>query len=842
MDPILPSRTDLERRRLESTVDQDLDTLSLASLITSTESTATADPHHDSLTSISSIEYPRAFGEGDTGRPDPSIHPTAYRPRDNFSRGLHGTPRAAHRQSSAASRVSNLADSPVSTAGHHVSAVTLGEGIYRTKRDAAWESGDEFDPERSLGRLVGELGKAMRLSPRPTSPFAVMSPPRSPRSPSPLSSLQHQQQHNLSLTLNRNDPLPSPPSSRSASGSGDEYAKHTQGSRRASSRAPLGETTRHNHEVATRVWGKFENLEKERRPASAPARAFDGDLTRMTGLLETPAKGGKFGSLDKNVNVGSEEPGASIPQALASLQARLRALETEASLSRRRVKELEDELDRAREEVHSARKNGDGRLKEAIQEKTALEDLTRSLRSHLARLTSQLEEQKALVASLKETESRLASARVDRSVSDELAALRREIERLSREIQRLGGIVEQGLETRRQAREERTVRMEHDATRVGQEAARHPERSIRTPNNELHRVAKDYERTVRLEHGEATRVHHDDDESQRVAKDYERNVRLEHGEATRIHHDDDELQRVAKDYERTVRLEHGEITRVHHDDDELQRVAKDVERRQRSASTVPPTPGPSKLRQGLHAAAADPVTLMPPSAAPASRIQRAPALTSPASDEEVATPAKSSRRVSGTKKQALKSSRKSRPLTHEEGPESPFPSIRAEDEEEFFAALDRPGSPMRRQEATSSRATRRSPLANDRDSVRPQTVLARVVQELEDDFKHYKAIYAELADQYKIMDAASAVTKRHVLAEHLKEVIDTIEQKADQIAALYNVLSVQDRAVRSGEIGGFAGVSKSVPDILRMVRETIGEEGMKRLEREGVGRRTTAEV
>ena len=35
----------------------------------------------------------------------------------------------------------------------------------------------------------------------------------------------------------------------------------------------------------------------------------------------------------------------------------------------------------------------------------------------------------------------------------------------------------------------------------------------------------------------------------------------------------------------------------------------------------------------------------------------------------------------------------------------------------------------------------------------------------------------ELADQYKIIDAASNVAKRNVLAEHLKEVIDTLEQK-----------------------------------------------------------------
>lgn len=42
---------------------------------------------------------------------------------------------------------------------------------------------------------------------------------------------------------------------------------------------------------------------------------------------------------------------------------------------------------------------------------------------------------------------------------------------------------------------------------------------------------------------------------------------------------------------------------------------------------------------------------------------------------------------------------------------------------------------------------------------------------------HDPSIYIELADQYKVMDAASNVAKRNVLAEHLKEVIDTLEQK-----------------------------------------------------------------
>lgn len=61
-----------------------------------------------------------------------------------------------------------MESSPVSTADHHVSAVTLADGVFarpmgngRHQRDEG-ESGSEWDPDRSLGRLVGELGKVMQ--------------------------------------------------------------------------------------------------------------------------------------------------------------------------------------------------------------------------------------------------------------------------------------------------------------------------------------------------------------------------------------------------------------------------------------------------------------------------------------------------------------------------------------------------------------------------------------------------------------------------------------------------------------------------------------------------------
>ncbi|KAH8825022.1 centrosome microtubule-binding domain of Cep57-domain-containing protein [Flagelloscypha sp. PMI_526] len=73
--------------------------------------------------------------------------------------------------------------------------------------------------------------------------------------------------------------------------------------------------------------------------------------------------------------------------------------------------------------------------------------------------------------------------------------------------------------------------------------------------------------------------------------------------------------------------------------------------------------------------------------------------------------------------------------------------------------------------------------------VPPQTVVARVIRELEDDFTHYKSIYVELADTYKVLDAASNVPKRNLVAKHLKEVVDILEAKGDQIAALYDLLA-----------------------------------------------------
>lgn len=207
LPPISSSVFDLERRRLESTIDQDLSTISLSSIGSASGSVAGGDPgrsfvndnrlidlgddippitrngHLGDKTFLSgsdtdlddTVEYPRGFGESivrDKREHDDWFNnPSAYRQPSGSgpysAQGPTGTPRAAAQNPRRVIRdvsgfsVPSMGESPVSTAGHHVSAVSLADGVFRRKTGAWSDDGSEFDPERSLGRLVGELGKAL---------------------------------------------------------------------------------------------------------------------------------------------------------------------------------------------------------------------------------------------------------------------------------------------------------------------------------------------------------------------------------------------------------------------------------------------------------------------------------------------------------------------------------------------------------------------------------------------------------------------------------------------------------------------------------------------------------
>lgn len=262
-----------------------------------------------------------------------------------------------------------------------------------------------------------------------------------------------------------------------------------------------------------------------------------------------------------------------------------------------------------------------------------MEDLVKSLRTHLTRLTSDLEESKHLVHTLQTSEpaATYPPSPPRPGTASELVALRKEIERLTREVGRLGGVVEKGLETRRAARGEQ-ARVE-DTSDINQPKYPKPSQKNHEP-----------------------------------------------------------------------RL-------------------------------------PSKLRQGLHASASTSPTLMPPSAEPLTRTQpptfpRAPP-TPPPEEEEGETIIRPSTAGSSTQRGSRRTSgekdRSRKERERQEGPESPFPSIRAEDEAEFFAQME---------EHVRSHPGKGLPedvLKFSRGEVPPQTVLSRVIRELEDDFTHYKA-------------------------------------------------------------------------------------------------------
>jgi hypothetical protein len=63
--------------------------------------------------------------------------------------------------------------------------------------------------------------------------------------------------------------------------------------------------------------------------------------------------------------------------------------------------------------------------------------------------------------------------------------------------------------------------------------------------------------------------------------------------------------------------------------------------------------------------------------------------------------------------------------------------------------------------------------------------------------------------------------------------MDKANDQADQIASLYDLLSFKDQLDSQKS----KGVKKSVPDILRMVKESLGEEGLRRLQEDGIVRK-----
>jgi len=178
--------------------------------------------------------------------------------------------------------------------------------------------------------------------------------------------------------------------------------------------------------------------------------------------------------------------------------------------------------------------------------------------------------------------------------------------------------------------------------------------------------------------------------------------------------------------EETIRLAEGDLISL--SDEDVQRVQKDVDTRATSTTTAHQVRQPSKLRQGLHRAGSP-----EPQVVEASMI--APSPPSEHEHDQQSGSSSGSGSMKGNKTRS-----KARPT---EGPSSPFPSIREEDEVDFFEVSRKTSAPRPAKKAGAAAGERRkSPLASGPEGERdipPQTVLTRVIAELEADFKHYKS-------------------------------------------------------------------------------------------------------
>ncbi|KAI9456150.1 hypothetical protein F5148DRAFT_984542 [Russula earlei] len=574
------------------------------------------------------------------------------------------------------------------------------------------------------------------------------------------------------------------------------------------------------------------------------------DITGLTVAVESPAKGQSYQPYgDAGKEHGDEEGHVRLQLAMSHLQKKIAHLDADNHTSRRRMKELERELDVCRQDVERQRelvmrreellvrqqvpevaaatskgkarvtedtKEDQKRYQRAVAEKKALETLITTLRSHMARLTADLSSQKTLLDQLRSL--READKNTLRQKVREVDLLKREVEKIAGEVEVLKGVVEEGLRERRERGFSKRSDEPHGAgLDVSQREGNISDEVEREPGEESLDVQQD----------------DDDYEIEDVQPALARRALLERTAHTDYAtHGSSQMPGSGSNAQRYV--EHSE----------LERISAELEERRSERSRSSSRLGSSVSSNGSHRAAS------------------VVSSVGPARNRLVASPSERHDALDNVDERRRQEAGSSVPLPQEvhrppaptpgharerhHSGEAPFPQIRgARLEQMFFSAPEHNTQTCTVCNRRRYRGATSRPLwypaskghnvtvgdANDEEdegfedeSVKaseeaavnldflnghagsgrlpPQTVLVRVLRELEDDFTHYKGIYTELADQYKMMDAASNVVKRNVLAQHLREVIDVLEQRGDQIASLYDLLTFEDKPVARSVVAG----------------------------------------
>ncbi|EIW81232.1 hypothetical protein CONPUDRAFT_165443 [Coniophora puteana RWD-64-598 SS2] len=563
------------------------------------------------------------------------------------------------------------------------------------------------------------------------------------------------------------------------------------------------------------------------------------DVTGLTSAVISPAKHTLGRYAIKN-SIRHRDLEAQLVQSLNNLQSKLSHLEGENVEARKRVRDLEDELEhckrdvareRERERTRVDRRNASAgpsglgkvsrqpiipeaqeisRYEEALEEKQALESLTGSLRTHLSRVTEELASQRQLLTELRVLRDADAQALFQKS--QEIEALRSEVERLAGEIEVLKGVVEDGLNERRSFI------------------------ATKTP----------VEQTNKLNRGDRNKQPMVEDASLSL-NDYSLPPRP-----------------VAPGNRRAPDVTASELhaaseptTRPFIDAEEMERISVELSERrsERSSSSIgSPTQSPHAIsRAGSRAGSR--ASVRPSSQLDAEHdsdvdgmsLENEPAhrqgstsrshthRSSRDTQEPAATTSavtQDQRRVShkyskGHDRAGIHGTKHTHHHHHREGPTA-FPSIRGGQVERlFFSAPEHNMKTCRMCHRRRSSRKRQDTPAHPRnddegfdeetdeetggrsfapglepstyeevmscDEIPPQTVLTRVLGELEDEFSHYKGVYIELADEYKGMSPMINVARRNIVARHLQDVIDMMEQKGNQIVSLSGLLEFKDK-------------------------------------------------
>ncbi|EPQ54722.1 hypothetical protein GLOTRDRAFT_139237 [Gloeophyllum trabeum ATCC 11539] len=619
------------------------------------------------------------------------------------------------------------------------------------------------------------------------------------------------------------------------------------------------------------------------------------DVTGLTSAVASPAKPGlQYYGYQVDDDAAAEAE-ARLIGVLNNLQSKLARLEDENGVSRRRVRELELELDACKREAARERtvlledsgrhrqgkskamgskqpvagpstmpEGNEKRYQQIIEEKKALEALISTLRTHLSRLTGELSSHQELLMelrSLRETDSRTLKEKVE-----EVDRLKEEVERLAGEIEVLRGVVEEGLRERRILKSQGHTSLSYVTEEMTRDVTEHMDEEQQDREQEQEEE----------EPGHVAMPEPLEDDEPEEDQDSERDSGAEYPST------------VQPPYDRTSATDRATLgsygapeggSRRFIRNQEVERISEDLTDRRFERTASPISFSGSRTRSNLSQSQSRSATPGPSQSrssrgsSPNSASNRSQdsgigeELTSAGSSNRqrpyspITVNAEDSGRIAGPSRPAAPTpghAAARRPARNTGSAQAspvdatPFPQIRGEYLERlFFSAPEhnaktcrvchrrrRPGSPTlrfrphsrardthRRYEDDDEgfadggeavedeflnfrtrferrRAKQRNKEEEARESLPPQTVLARVVRELEEDFTHYKGVYVELADQYKDMDPASDVAKRNVLADHLRDVIDILEQKGDQIASLYGLLDFKDKPIETEPTGG----------------------------------------